>query len=302
MTKILVVIDPQEETPSALERCKEISPDADLQLHVCMFVEAAAASEMAQTLREKKTWLDEQTEPYVELGYDLTAEVIPFSRLYETIIKVACNICADFIFKPMRQHSLVRRVVLTSTDWNLIRFCPYPLLLVSNREVVHGKPIIAAVDVCNLDENHGELNHIVMEQSLRVAEVLESEVHCVNAWYVNAAVMAAGSADAAPYQIAHAQKIDHMKESCALGEKYNIPGDRILVEEGNAEFIINNIAREIDAGLVVIGTVARRGISGLFVGNTAEAVLESSTTDVMVVKQADFVCPLDFWGKGSRAG
>ena len=29
MTKILVVIDPREETHSALERCKEISPEAD---------------------------------------------------------------------------------------------------------------------------------------------------------------------------------------------------------------------------------------------------------------------------------
>ena len=293
MTKILVVIDPREETHSALERCKEISPEADVQLHVCMFIEGAAASEMAQILKEKKIWLDEQIEPYVELGYDISVEMSPIGRLYESIIKVAIKIRADFIFKPMRQHSLVRRVVLTSTDWNLIRFCPYPLLLVSDLEVVHGKPIIAAVDVCSQDANHEELNHIVMEQSLRVAAVLESEVNCVNAWYVNSAVMAAGSVDAAPYQIAHAQKIDHLNESRVLCEKYSIPGDRIFVEEGNAAFIINHIAREIDAGVVVIGTVARRGMSGLFIGNTAEAVLESSTTDVMVVKQAGFECPLD---------
>ena len=293
MTKILVVIDPREETHSALERCKEISPEADLQLHVCMFIEPAFASEMAQILKEKKAWLDELIEPYVELGYDVTAALVLIGRLYESIIKVAFKIGADFIFKPMRQHSLVRRVVLTSTDWNLIRSRPFPLLLVSDREVVHGKPIIAAVDVCSRDANHEELNHIVMEQSLRVAAVLESEVNCVNAWYVNSAVMAAGSVDAAPYQIAHAQKIDHINESRALCEKYSIPGDQIFVEEGSATFIINHIAREIDAGVVVIGTVARTGMSGLFVGNTAEAVLESSTTDVMVVKQVGFECPLD---------
>lgn len=292
MTKILVVIDPKEKTHSALERCKEISPEADLQLHVCMFVEAADASEMAQILKENKAWLDEQAQPYVELGYDVTTEVIAFGRLYEAIIKVALEICADFIFKPMRQHSLVRRVVLTSTDWNLIRFCPYPLLLVNGRQVVHGKPIIAAVDLCSDDGNHEELNHIIMDQSLRVAEVLGSKVNCVNAWFVSSPVMASG--DAAPYySYVHSHKIDHINESHALCEKYNIPDDRIFVEEGSAEFIVNRKAREIDAGVVVIGTVARTGMSGFFIGNTAEAVLEGSSTDVMVVKQAGFECPLE---------
>ncbi|MCZ6501876.1 MAG: universal stress protein, partial [Gammaproteobacteria bacterium] len=115
MTKILVVLDSREETHAALERCREISPEADVQLHVCTLVEPAFASEMAQILKEKIAWLDEQIEPYVELGYDVTAELIPIGRLYESIIKVASKISADFIFKPMRQHSLIRRVVLTST-------------------------------------------------------------------------------------------------------------------------------------------------------------------------------------------
>ena len=215
MTKILIVIDPREEIHSALERCREISPEADVQLHVCMFIESAFASEMAQILREKKAWLDELLEPWVELGYDVTAELVFIGKLYESIIKVAFKIGADFIFKPMRQHSLVRRVVLTSTDWNLIRFCPYPLLLVSDLEVVHGKPIIAAVDVCSQDANHEELNHIVMEQSLRVAAVLESEVNCVNAWYVNSAVMALADDDLG----AAAANVDDETSLVFIGER-----------------------------------------------------------------------------------
>ena len=293
MTKILVVIDPQEETHSALERCKEISPDADLQLHVCMFTAADSARELANTLKEKSSWLADQVKPYVDLGYDIETEVMSFVRLYEAIIRVAKKCEADLIFKPMRQHSLIRRVVLTSTDWNLIRFCPTPILLVGDSEVVRGKTVVAAVDVCSQDENHEELNRIVMEQASRVAAVLESEVTCVNAWNVSSAVMAAGSVDPTPYEIAHAKKIDHINEAQAMCEKYSIPAERVMVEEGTAEFVINNIANDLEAGVVVLGTVARSGMSGLFVGNTAEAVLEGSSTDVLVVKQAGFECPLD---------
>lgn len=293
MTKILVVIDPLEETHSALERCKEISPDADLQLHVCMFVSADSARDLANTLKEKASWLTDQVKPYIDLGYDISTEVAAFVRLYETVIQVAQKCAADLIFKPMRQHSIIRRVVLTSTDWNLIRLCPIPILLVSDREVIHGKPVIAAVDVCSHDENHEELNRIVLEQATQVADVLESKVTCVNAWHVSSAVMAAGSVDPTPYEIAHAKKIDHITESQTMCAKYDIPTERVLVEEGTAEFVINNLADDLQAGVIVLGTVARSGMSGLFVGNTAEAVLEGSSTDVLVVKLPSFECPLE---------
>ena len=278
MTKILVVIDPREETHSALERCKEISSEADLQLHVCMFVEEASACELEPALREKAAWLYGQIKPYVNLGYNIVAEVISFDRLCEAIIRTALKIDADFVFKPKRLSPLTHRLVLTSTDWNLIRFCPAPLLLVSDRKVVRGKPIVAAVDVCNDDANYEELNHIVMSQSIRVARILESQVYGVNAWNVNAAV-----------------KIDHVTESLTLCRQYGVPDERIFVRKGTAGSVINSIARQIDAGVVVIGAGGTKGDERAFyLKYTAEAVLEGANADVMVVKQAGFQCPLDF--------
>ena len=51
---------------------------------------------------------------------------------------------------------------------------------------------------------------------------------------------------------------------------------------------------------VILGTVARSGLAGLFIGNTAERVLEGSNTDVMVVKQADFRSPIQIDPAESR--
>lgn len=53
MTKMLVVIDPKEERQTALERCREISADADLQLHVCMFIAVDNAQELGKRLGKK---------------------------------------------------------------------------------------------------------------------------------------------------------------------------------------------------------------------------------------------------------
>ena len=71
------------------------------------------------------------------------------------------------------------------------------------------------------------LNRIVMEQAALVAGVLESEVTCINAWNVSSAVMAVGSVDPTPYEIAHAKKIDHINESQAMCEKYDIPAEHV---------------------------------------------------------------------------
>ena len=64
------------------------------------------------------------------------------------------------------------------------------------------------------------------------------------------------------------------------------------MREGAADRVIKDYAQELDAGVIVLGTVARSGISGLFIGNTAESVMEHTQSDVVVVKQADFISPI----------
>jgi nucleotide-binding universal stress UspA family protein len=51
-------------------------------------------------------------------------------------------------------------------------------------------------------------------------------------------------------------------------------------------------ARESQADLVVMGTVGRTGISGLFIGNTAEAILEQVRCSVLAIKPLGFVSPV----------
>ena len=48
----------------------------------------------------------------------------------------------------------------------------------------------------------------------------------------------------------------------------------------------------LQADLVVMGTVARTGISGLLIGNTAEAILEQVQCSVLAVKPHGFVSPV----------
>jgi nucleotide-binding universal stress UspA family protein len=52
------------------------------------------------------------------------------------------------------------------------------------------------------------------------------------------------------------------------------------------------MTREHEIDLVVMGTVARSGLSGILIGNTAEKVLGKVRCAVLAIKPAGFVSPI----------
>jgi len=297
MTNILVVIDPEESNHSALERIREIPPTADVDYKVDLYFDAApvtAKKADANTLREsiaaKKDGLEELVAPYKEMGYRITTEVIQIHRLYEEIIKSARKFKADFVFKPVRQHGPLKRMFYTSTDWNLIRMCPTSLLLVSDQGSIRGKPVIASVNIGDDDPAHQELNRIVLERANALAEVLEAEVHLIYAY--GPAVVMGGGADPMAYQIAKDKHDAEFEKARALASANNILESNTKLREGTPDAVVTEYGEEVGAGIIVLGTVARSGASGVFIGNTAESVLEKTRRDMFVIKLESFESPV----------
>jgi len=56
---------------------------------------------------------------------------------------------------------------------------------------------------------------------------------------------------------------------------------------------ILRVVEGVHPDLVVMGTIARGGIAGMLVGNTAERLLQRLDCSLLTVKPADFVCPVE---------
>jgi universal stress protein E len=299
MPNILVVIDPDESEHSALNRIKEIPPTADVDYTVVLYMSAEPAmAGKADTaaLKARKdakiAWLQDLVAPLKAVGYRIHAETVIFDRLYEEIIKTAQAIKADFILKPLRQHSILKRVFYTSTDWNLIRLCPTPLIMVSDQPAIHGKAIVASIDVCDGDKAHKDLNTVVMDQATRLARVLNAPIHLIYAYSRLIIANPVPSADPLAYQIMRDKYASEHAAVMAVATLYDIHEDHVHMREGAPDDVVTAYAEEVDAGVVVLGTVARAGASGLFMGNTAESIVEKTKKDVFVVKQAGFTTPV----------
>lgn len=293
MRKIFVVTDPEFSNDVVLNRIREVPKD-DTQFLIAHYVTPTNAKDGATfsaAVQEKKEWLQKLVEPLIKEGFTIETVVHAYGKLHETIIANATEFGADYIFKPLRHHSTLQRLLYTSTDWNLVRFCPCPILFVGNESSTRTKPILATLDLETRDQSHYDLNDRVLDRSKALAELIGAEVHIANAY--NMVTVASGSTTLDPlqYEVIEGAKDEYYKKGLALAEKNKLDPNNVHLQEGAPELVVRHIADKIDAGIIVIGTMARSGFSGLFVGNTAERVLESANADVFVVKQKDFAPP-----------
>ncbi len=67
---------------------------------------------------------------------------------------------------------------------------------------------------------------------------------------------------------------------------------RVLHLKGNAADVIAEHAEDEGIDTLVMGTLGRTGIAGLFIGNTAETILNRVTCSVLAVKPQGFVSPV----------
>jgi len=65
---------------------------------------------------------------------------------------------------------------------------------------------------------------------------------------------------------------------------YGIGGQRVHIVSGRPERTIVRFVQKMDASLVVMGAVSKGRLETLFIGNTAEKVLDDLSCDIVVVK------------------
>jgi universal stress protein E len=196
--------------------------------------------------------------------------------------------CADFdlVLKSVhRSHTLMH----TPLDWQLIRECPKPLLLCASTKpgrrkkagAAAARDVIATVDLRHQDRKHQTMNLRVLDAAARFVELRGGRLHCVAVVEYSEVLSDLEMIDSRKVQRAQVQASEEFLT--ALIEPYGIPKARIHRPAGKVGHMVAATARKTGAGLVVVGSAARRGLGARLLGNSAEKILERSPVDVLVV-------------------
>lgn len=178
-----------------------------------------------------------------------------------------------------------------ATASRLVRQAPCPVLLVHPARRRRHPRVLAAVDATPLRGAHVDaLTRQLMAAALWATGLLGAELHVLHVWesFGERQMRRAGlsPADLREYRATARHNAAEELERTLAPFAGDIASDRIHLQKGDARDVIPSFAIDNDVDLLVIGTVARSGISRFVIGNTAEAVLARLPCSMLVVRPA----------------
>jgi nucleotide-binding universal stress UspA family protein len=313
---IVYVCEPSAAQGSAIARAASLAENNQASLAVMDVIPVVGAglaltpsgltSDQLQSamIERRRMDLDAVIAPY-RLDRDIQIEVRVGRTFVEVIRAVLCN-QYDLVIKPAENPSFIGRL-FGSNDMHLLRKCPCPVWLTGPDETTNYKRILAAVDF-DVDDisstAHETLNQRILEIASSLALSDFAELHLAHAWDAPAEMMIrtwTDDPDTTGISYVESERLRHEAALSRLqaqlrdligeeAEQHLAP--QFHLRRGDAATVIPEIAKQLQADLVVMGTIARTGIAGLLIGNTAEAILEQLQFSVLAVKPAGFVSPI----------
>jgi len=208
--------------------------------------------------------------------------------VHQAILRQAKQTKADLVVIEAHKHNLFARLLLTQTDFELIRHCPVPLLIVKGTAAWRHPRILAALDPFHANDKPSALDGEIIAAAHALGKAVHGVVHAAHVYQslpgtilpmpVAPTVVAANPAEEKAYRTAMRRRFNE------AADRHQIARPRAHLVCGDAAVQLPRLARSLHAGLVVMGAASRSGLKRIFIGNTAERVLDSLPCDVLVVK------------------
>lgn len=247
-------------------------------------------------VQEQLAQLELLVEPERQEGLEIRTRVLCGTPFLE-IIRETLREGHDLVMITAEDKAALGEAVFGSTSMHLLRKCPCPVWVINPGQRHKYARVLAAVDPATSDESHQALNVKIMELAIALSRTEGGELHIVHAWLpYHERVLALGRRMSEEQKERIAQECGTLHEGAfaALVRRFEMQDLRVQTHlvKGDAGSLIPALARNKHIDVVVMGTVCRAGIAGLFIGNTAERVLRRVNCSVLTVKPEGFVTPV----------
>jgi universal stress protein E len=244
-------------------------------------------------------------------GLKVTSAAVWDFPPHEAVIRRALSTSADLVVAAAQPKGIGNRLLLANTDWELIRHCPAPLLILKSAKPYDRPGILVSVDPFHEHAKPAALDPLLLRSALEWARSLKGEVHAFHA-HMPLAVKAAAAAALTPIAawLPPEAEVTHTRvvrgELDRLAERAGIPDARVHLRLGDALTELERIVKQLKPALVVMGAVSRSGLKRVFIGSTAEKAIDRVSCDVLIVKPKGFRTsvparmPLSFTGQSKR--
>jgi universal stress protein E len=302
--RVLVVVDPTATSHPSIERAAWVAgaTQARLELFISDYAPqladprsngTAAIGAYAALLERHRRRLELLAQPLRAAGLGVTTDARLDHPLHDSIVRKALDSAADFVIKDTHYHSALRRSLFSNTDWNLIRNCSATLWLVKPRPAGQRPLFVAAVDPLHEHAKPANLDHRIVDTAKNLADSLGGQAHVFHAFDAMLAIAISTDAMTTPIalpidDLAGAMRAEHTEAVERLCKAHGVPPEHTHVRQGGTRHSLLALTEQLRADAVVMGALSRSGLKGLFIGNTAEDVLDRLHCDLIIVKPRGF--------------
>ena len=284
---ITVVIDPEIDNQGVIAKAVAVALVSRAKLEI-IYSEYVHYLEdgyfydpvVAKTLREEHSEVNaKKADALAQLARDagLSVNVVALwgSPAHRSLVERIAATQPSLVIKSTSHHNRLARIFLANEDWELVRHCPLPLLLVKGLLWSEPPIFVAAVDPDHLRDKPQSLDQKLVDHMLELRDRFGGEAHLYHYDWLP------------PLSGLYPLRMDARSESAKLAELGAVNG----IDPAHCHWtdvVINDslpaLVEEIDAAVVVMGAISRSGIDRVFVGSTAERLLDELVCDVLVVK------------------
>lgn len=295
-SNILVSIDAAATAQPVLECAAQLAVKHGAQLKVVDVVPEfgwaqrflLAANEHLHDLleRERAELLTARAAPLQAQGLNVVTKVLR-GRTSAALIAEAEAGKHDLVMRNAKGLKSRRIGAFGTTSFELLRRCPTAVYLHQSAAPVKFDRIAAAVDANPEEPEMSGLNQRILEAAVAVRDLTHGRLDVVHVWSIYGERMVKDYMRTSEFaELEQSVRAEHAALLTRLLSDSNVdlPSEAVHLVRGEPSIELPNFVRENSIDLLVMGTVGRRGMAGLLLGNTAEMVLNQLSCSVLAVK------------------
>lgn len=284
------IVEIAQRTGAAL-KVVDVIPDVSWPLRLAV----KDVDMMQSALRsERQRAIDTLVTPIRAAGVEVATDVLCGKTSVE-IIREVLRGEHDMVVSIAKGAASKASGYFGATAERLLRKCPCPLWLYAPGTAPKFEHVLACVDSSSQFQEDVDLSARVFDLAASVASYHDCRLSMLHAWSVYGEQLLKGRMD--PEELARiTDKLEAHATSklndfvLARGEAAS--GVSVHSRRGETAEVVADFVSDNGVDLLVMGTIARSGIAGMLIGNTAERILRKIRCSVLAVKPSGFVTPI----------
>ena len=231
-------------------------------------------------------------------GDDVEVEVAAVRGIaFIEVIRAVLRDEHDLVIMVADSVKGLRTITFGSTSMHLLRKCPCPIWVINPKAGRSFQRILAAIDPPPAEQGNGELDIKIMQLASSLSRMEGCDLEVLHAWNLagrDLETSRSESTESKMNELVERNRAVHDDAVRRLLSDIDLNGTEpdVSLPRGEPWAIIPRFARDHAVDLIVMGTVTRTGISGFFIGDTAEQVLQQVDCSVLAIKPDGFQTPV----------